>query len=155
MRIDVTRFTISEIAVSFRNVTLSPVSEASREVANLTWRKNPHTPSYGVKEFVCLSVAILSFIPFEFKNWNYFKKACNCGCRRSFCKPVFASKTAIFGITFLAGNNYPDWHHLQGVWNLPHKFHLYLIICWGVQVCKGIQTEWNEFQFLLRKQLLW
>ena len=32
------------------------MSEASREVANLTERKNPHTPVYGVKEFVCLSV---------------------------------------------------------------------------------------------------
>ena len=30
--------------------------EASREVANLTERKNPHTPVYGVKEFVRLSV---------------------------------------------------------------------------------------------------
>ena len=29
-------------------------SEASREVENLTERKNPHTPVYGVKEFVCL-----------------------------------------------------------------------------------------------------
>ena len=27
-----------------------------REVANLTERKNPHTPVYGVKEFVRLSV---------------------------------------------------------------------------------------------------
>ena len=35
---------------------LSPASEASREVANLTERKNLHTPVYGVKEFVCLSV---------------------------------------------------------------------------------------------------
>ena len=35
---------------------LSPVSEASREVANLTERKNTHPPVYGVKEFVCLSV---------------------------------------------------------------------------------------------------
>ena len=33
-----------------------PVSEASREVANLTEIKNPHTPVSGVKEFVCLSV---------------------------------------------------------------------------------------------------
>ena len=32
------------------------MSEASREVANLTERKNPHTPIYGVKEFVCMSV---------------------------------------------------------------------------------------------------
>ena len=32
-----------------------PASEASREVANLTKRKNSHTPVgvYGVKEFVC------------------------------------------------------------------------------------------------------
>ena len=37
----------------------TPVSEASREVANLTERKNPHTPVYGVKEFVCLSVCML------------------------------------------------------------------------------------------------
>ena len=35
---------------------LSPASEACREVANLTERKNPHTPTYGVKEFVCMSV---------------------------------------------------------------------------------------------------
>ena len=33
-----------------------PTSEASREVTNLTERKNPHTPIYDVKEFVCLSV---------------------------------------------------------------------------------------------------
>ena len=30
-----------------------PASEVSREAANLTERKNPHTPVYGVKEFVC------------------------------------------------------------------------------------------------------
>ena len=35
-----------------------PASQASREVANLTERKNPHTPVYGVKEFVCLSVCL-------------------------------------------------------------------------------------------------
>ena len=34
-------------------------SEASREVANLTERKNPHTPVYGVKEFVHLSLCLL------------------------------------------------------------------------------------------------
>ena len=33
-----------------------PASEASREVENLNWIKNPHPPVYGVKEFVCLSV---------------------------------------------------------------------------------------------------
>ena len=33
-----------------------PASEVTREGANLTERKNLHTPVYGVKEFVCLSV---------------------------------------------------------------------------------------------------
>ena len=33
-----------------------PASKASREVANLTERKNLPTPIYGVKEFVSLSV---------------------------------------------------------------------------------------------------
>ena len=37
-----------------------PASEASREVANLTNRKNPHTPVYGNKEFVRLSVCGLN-----------------------------------------------------------------------------------------------
>ena len=36
----------------------APASEASREFANLTWRKNPLTPIDGVKEFVCLSVCL-------------------------------------------------------------------------------------------------
>ena len=42
-----------------------PASKASREVANLTERKNPHTPVYGVKEFVCLSVcpSVTNFDP--------------------------------------------------------------------------------------------
>ena len=39
-----------------QNVSYPPASEASREVTNLTERKNPHTPVSGVKEFVCLSV---------------------------------------------------------------------------------------------------
>ena len=37
-------------------LVLSPVSEGSRELANLTERKNLHTPLHVVKEFVCLSV---------------------------------------------------------------------------------------------------
>ena len=40
-------------------VNYPPASEASREVANLTETKNPHTPVYGVKEFVRLSVCLL------------------------------------------------------------------------------------------------
>ena len=47
-------------------------SEASREVANLTERKNPYTPIYGVKEFVRLSVC-LSVVNF---NPNYLPLHC-------------------------------------------------------------------------------
>ena len=39
----------------------SPASKASREVANLTESKTPHTPVYGVIEFVCL---------LQFLTWN-------------------------------------------------------------------------------------
>ena len=44
--------------MSFKNWHIPPASKASREVANLIVRKNPHTPVYGVKEFVCLSVCL-------------------------------------------------------------------------------------------------
>ena len=33
-----------------------PANEQSREVANFTEKNYQHTPVYGVKEFVCLSV---------------------------------------------------------------------------------------------------
>ena len=50
----------------------------SREVANLTGIKNPHTPMYGVKEFVslsiCLSVCYKFYIfPHQLKNNNLIK----------------------------------------------------------------------------------
>ena len=35
-----------------------PAREGRREAANLTQRRNPHTPVYGVTEFVCLSVCL-------------------------------------------------------------------------------------------------
>ena len=41
---------------SSNQISLSLVSKARREVANLTERKNAHPPIYGVKEFVRLSV---------------------------------------------------------------------------------------------------
>ena len=44
------------VKICFFHVLLSPPSKVSREVANLTWRKNTHTPVYGVKEFVCLCI---------------------------------------------------------------------------------------------------
>ena len=57
---------------------------------------------------------------------NQLKISFNFGCQSCFCKPIFSSKKLIFD--FLAGNNYADLPHLQGVWNLLYKFHLYLII---------------------------
>ena len=36
-----------------------PASKVSRTLVNLTERKNPHNPVYGVKEFVCLFVCLL------------------------------------------------------------------------------------------------
>ena len=41
---------------------------------------------------------------------------------------------------FSAGNNYPDLHHLQGVLNLPNKFHLYVIICYWFIVIMTIKN---------------
>ena len=40
------------------SILYPPVREASRELANITVRKNPHTPVHCVKEFVCLSVVV-------------------------------------------------------------------------------------------------
>ena len=44
-----------------------PASEASREVANLTERKNPPTLVYGVKEFVNIFTVTLNVIILLFK----------------------------------------------------------------------------------------
>ena len=46
---------------NLKQLNYPPASEVSREVADLTERKNPHTPIYGVKEFVRLSVCLLHF----------------------------------------------------------------------------------------------
>ena len=61
---------------------------------------------------------------------------------------------------FLAGNNYPDSPHLQGVWNLPHKFHLYLILftffyfilnilLFEIVLKGSLETSLNQFLFNL------
>ena len=91
---------------------LSPASEASMEVANLTERKNLHTPIYGVKEFVCKNQLK--------KSWQVWLH---------FCKPVFVSKTANLWLNWLFWQKIITLTSpiLRGVWNLPHKFHLYLV----------------------------
>ena len=61
-----------------------PVSEASREVANLNERKNPHAPVYGVKE--CAS-----------------SKNCEMGLFRRDLDSVFRLKS-----NFKHKNSYPD-----------------------------------------------
>ena len=43
-------------SVSYSNGLVIPLQAKRVEVANLTERKNPHTPVYSVKEFVCVSV---------------------------------------------------------------------------------------------------
>ena len=67
----------------------TPASEASRELANLTWRKNSNTPVYGVKELdylsVCLSVS-LSVDKFYLKYTNSVKNPLT---RRENVKNVF------------------------------------------------------------------
>ena len=51
---------IKNVKSEFLNFKFYPLArEANREVSNLTERKNPQTPVYGVKEFVCLSVSLL------------------------------------------------------------------------------------------------
>ena len=96
-----------------------PASKASTEVANLTERKNTHTPVYGVKEFVCPSVC-LSVTKFD-PNYKFATLA----ARAVFVSSFLLQKQLIYDC--LAGNNYPNSSHSQWVWNLPHKFHLYLI----------------------------
>ena len=53
----------------------------------------------------------------------------------------FSLKQVIYD--FLAGKNYPDLPHSQVVWNLQHKFHLYLFIFNLWENCVQI-FFWNE-----------
>ena len=46
-------------------------------------------------------------------------------------------------LDFLQGNNYSDSHHLQGVWNLPHKLQLYLILYFLMLVPSPILILWG------------
>ena len=77
-------------------------SWASRAVANLTWRKNPPpTPRLWCQRiFLSVCDKFWTQLSQDWRNrmgWNFFRIS------------------AIFGITFLAWNNYPDLHHSQRV----------------------------------------
>ena len=78
------------VNISFKTdikVVYPPASKVSREVVNLTWRKNPHTTVYGVKEFVCLSIC-LSVVKFDL---NYLRTG-EIEWAEIFFSPIFASK---------------------------------------------------------------
>ena len=86
---------------------LSPC-ERSEQGANLTERKNPHTPVYGFKEFVCLSVCLsvrLSFclsvvfyrILFDLtRTKNNVKKFATLAARAVFVSSFFLQKQLIY-----------------------------------------------------------
>ena len=89
-----------------------PVSEVSKEVANLTERKNLHTPVYGVKELsVCLWSTLTPSIS-GLAEQNGQKKVCMFGCQNCFVSLFILQKQLFYD--FLAGNNYPYLPHSQG-----------------------------------------
>ena len=47
-------------------INYPPVSKASREVANLTERKNPHNPVYGGKELILILFGLYNVANFGF-----------------------------------------------------------------------------------------
>ena len=67
-----------------------PGSEVSREVANLTWIKS------HVQAPKTVFLNFLASILMNSKMETISKKFSNFGCHSSFCKPIFAPKTAIF-----------------------------------------------------------
>ena len=65
----------------------------SREVANFTGRKNTHTPVYGVKELVCLSVT--NFDLNYLRTGEIEKKFARLGARAVFICPFLTKKSQI------------------------------------------------------------
>ena len=85
-------------------------------------------------------------------NWSFFypepktmwKKFATLAARAVFVS--LFQKLPIFD--FLAGNNYPDSPLSQGVWNLPHKFHIYLIY-----IARGVGMSGYKPFYGLQKQV--
>ena len=63
---------------------------------------------------------------------NHLKKVCRFGGQSCFVCAFLLWKQVIYdkipNLPKFWTKNCPVSHHKQGVWNLPHKFHLYLII---------------------------
>ena len=119
---------------------------------------------------VCLSVCLLKTLTLiisglakqnglklifhQTRTKNQWKKVCMFGFLSCFYKPIFSSKTAnlwCFHVLWCF-----DLPHLQGVWNLLHKFHLYLIICCNVtSICSNLnfftpeENSANKIRFVL------
>ena len=73
----------------------------------MTGEKNTHPSVYGVKEFVTLSVCL--FLPQN----SHFRTESPIFLLLGTSPPKIATRTCTIR---------------RGVWNLPHKFHLYLIL---------------------------
>ena len=103
--------------------------EASREVANFTERKNPHTPAYCVKELVCLS-SVTKF------DHNYLRTGkiewaeifFGTSMAKAMSQNFYLSKNWLAGLGPRAETATQTCTINRGLRNLPQKFHLFLII---------------------------
>ena len=57
---------------------------------------------------------------------SHDKKYCTFACQSCFLSAHFYTFCLKISHFFWL-NSHPDLHHLQGIWSLPHKFHLYFI----------------------------
>ena len=93
-------------------IILSPYEQSKKGSSKFNWKKNPHTPVNGVKEFVCLS--LVNFDP------NHLKTGRTEGAENKFA--TLAARAVFVGLfllkkqliyDFLAANNYPYSPHSQ------------------------------------------
>ena len=101
--------------------------------ANLTGRKNLHTPAYGVKEFVCLSVCLWQTLtPIMFATL---------AARAFFVSSLLLQKQLIY--YFWAGNNYSNLPHSQGGMTFATQISplLNLYIKWS-RLSKSLAYQW-------------
>ena len=119
------------------------VSKASREVATLTERKNPHT-LYGIKELECLSVRLsvktLTPIILGLAKQNGLKFLTQASSLERqyfsfFVNIQLPAEEREYKEINNNNNNYPGLHHSQGRMKFANKFHLYLIQKGATNMC--------------------